>query len=196
MVHTDGSERHDAEAGESPNRASAADRAVPGVRWRRLFRGEKHELQRLRRWLTALLPDHPARDDLLSVAVELGTNAIQHTASGQGGWFTVEVAWPGRVVRVAVADGGAATGPCLNDDVTTDRDCGRGLLIVQALSFRTGVSGSQQGRTVWAEIPWAAEPMVAPAAPDGAARSADGRRPEPEAVLSLLHDGGGETGGE
>jgi hypothetical protein len=36
---------------------------------------------RLRRWLAALLPDGLERDDLTSVAVELATNAIQHTAS-------------------------------------------------------------------------------------------------------------------
>jgi hypothetical protein len=165
------------------------------VRWRQLFRGEKHELQRLRRWLAGLLPDRPARDDLLSVAVELATNAIQHTASGQDGWFAVEVAWHGPVIRVAVADGGAAGGPCLNDDPMSDR--GRGLVIVHALSLCTGVSGDQRGRTVWAEIPWAPEPAARPdAAPDGGRRSADGRRAEPEALLSLLHDGGGKARGQ
>ncbi len=165
------------------------------MRWRRLFRGEKHELQRLRRWLAGLLPDRPARDDLLSVAVELATNAIQHTASGQGGWFTVEVACHGPAVRVAVADGGAAAGPRLNDDPMSD--CGRGLVIVHALSLCTGVSGGEQGRTVWAEIPWAPEPVARPdTAPDGGRRSADGRRAEPEALLSLLHNGGGETRGQ
>jgi hypothetical protein len=165
------------------------------VRWRRTFRGEKHELQRLRRWLTGLLPDRPARDDLLSVAVELATNAIQHTGSGQGGWFTVEVAGAGPVVRVAVADGGAADGPCLTDDPLGD--CGRGLVIVHALSLVTGVCGDQRGRTVWAEVPWPPAPAARPhAGPGTGRRSADGRRAEPEAMLSLLHDGGGETGGQ
>jgi len=72
--------------------------------WQRLFRGQQTELRQLRHWLTALLPDTSARDDLVSVAVELGTNAIQHTASGDGGWFTVEVACLGPVIRVAVTD--------------------------------------------------------------------------------------------
>lgn len=165
------------------------------MRWCRTFCGEKHELQRLRRWLTGLLPERPARDDLLSVAVELATNAIQHTASGQGGWFTVEVAGHGPVIRLAVADGGAPVGPCLNDDPMAD--CGRGLVIVHALSLLTGVSGDHRGRTVWAEIPWAPEPAARPqAAQDGGHRSADGRRAEPEALLSLLHDGGCEARGQ
>jgi hypothetical protein len=99
------------------------------------------------------------------VAVELGTNAIRHTLSGRGGWFTVEVTWHGPVVRVAVADDGAATGPRVNGDAMSDG--GRGLVIVHALSTRTGVSGNHFGRTVWAEIPWGPDPAPIPvAAPD------------------------------
>jgi serine/threonine-protein kinase RsbW len=204
MVHADGSAPHGAAAGESPNGTGGPgeprgpgrpggphDPDQAGHRWRQRFRGEDHELQRLRCWLAGILPDHPARDDVLSVAVELGTNAIQHTASGRNGWFTVEVAWPGPVVRVAVADGGATSGPCLNDDPLSD--CGRGLVIVHALSVRTGVSGGRWGRTVWAEVPWA--PAARPG-PGGDGWSADGCRAEPEAILSLLHDGGREARGQ
>ena len=64
----------------------------PPWRWRRLFPGHKRELSQMRRWLSALLPDCPARDDLLSIATELASNALQHTASGRdGGWFAVEI---------------------------------------------------------------------------------------------------------
>jgi hypothetical protein len=139
-----------------------SDPAHPGVwartgwpvsrrdRWQRLFRGQEGELCQLRRWLTGLLPDTSARDDLISVAVELGTNAIQHTASGTGGWFTVEVACLGPVIRVAVTDEGAPGAPCVNEDPLSDR--GRGLVIVRALSVSSGVCGNTRGRTVWAEI--------------------------------------------
>ena len=166
MVHANGSARQDAEVGRPP-----PGDAPYGPSQRRLFRGEERELQRVRSWLAGLLPDCPARDDLISVAVELGTNAIQHTLSGRGGWFTVEVAWHGPVVRVAVADDGAATGPHMNGDAMSDG--GRGLVIVHALSTRTGVSGNHFGRTVWAEIPWGTDPVPASAAPD--------RRPVPAA---------------
>ena len=54
-------------------------------RQQRTFPGRPSELARLRRWLVGLLPDTPARDDVVTIAVELCTNAIQHTASGQGG---------------------------------------------------------------------------------------------------------------
>ena len=138
--------------------------------WQRLFRGQQTELRQLRHWVTALLPDTSARDDLISVAVELGTNAIQHTASGDGGWFTVEVACLGPVIRVAVTDEGGPGVPCLTGDplssgdlaldgdldseiaVDSESDCGRGLLIVRALSVTSGVCGNTRGRTVWAEI--------------------------------------------
>ena len=125
--------------------------------WQRLFPGQENELRQLRRWLTALLPDRPARDDFISVAVELGTNAIQHTSSGQGGWFTVEVTQRGAVARIDVTDQGAASGPELTDDPMSDR--GRGLIIVRALSESCGVRGDARGRTVWAEVAWAPEPV-------------------------------------
>lgn len=62
-------------------------------RWRQVFSGEKRQLRLMRRWLAACLPECPARDDVISVATELGSNAIVHTASGRAGWFAVELAW-------------------------------------------------------------------------------------------------------
>jgi hypothetical protein len=40
-------------------------------------------------------------------------------------------------------------------------DSGRGLIIVRALSESCGVCGDACGRTVWAEVAWAAAPVVA-----------------------------------
>jgi hypothetical protein len=48
---------------------------VPGVSWRREFPGEGGQLGVLRRWLASLLPPCPARDDVVSVANELSSNA-------------------------------------------------------------------------------------------------------------------------
>ena len=111
-------------SGTWPATWSRTGRRVPRHdRWQRLFRGQETELRQLRRWLAGLLPDSCARDDLISVAVELGTNAIQHTASGDLG--------------------GSGDG---------DSDRGRGLLIVRALSVASGVCGNPSGRTVWAEV--------------------------------------------
>ena len=150
---------------------SVPDKSDRAFRWLRLFRGQESELRQLRHWLTDLIPDSPGRDDLISVAVELGTNAVQHTASGNGGWFTVEVASLGPMLRVSVTDEGAERGPSLTADsdgapdspsASPDPDLdalagarcdrGRGLLIVRALAVTCGVCGNASGRTVWAEV--------------------------------------------
>lgn len=133
----------------------AASALAAGSRWRQVFRGNEGQLGELRRWLASLLPDCPARDDVASVATELGSNAIRHTASGRDGWFTVEIMWLDKpaAVRLAVADGGAPAGPRLIDDPLAEH--GRGLMLVHGLSARTGVAGDERGRVVWADIPWA-----------------------------------------
>jgi hypothetical protein len=110
----------------------------------------------LRRWLSALLPECPARGDLLSVATELGSNALEHTASGrQGGWFAVEVTWHQSMVLVGVADCGGPAEPRVIDDPDGER--GRGLLLVRGLSMRTGWTGDPRGRLVWAQLAWPQE---------------------------------------
>jgi anti-sigma regulatory factor (Ser/Thr protein kinase) len=132
-------------------RAVAGD----GLCWRKVIVGEEREVRTVRRWIAGLLPECPARDDVITVAVELATNAVKFTASGRGGWFVIEVTWCAATVRVAVADSGAPDGPHLVDH--PDGEQGRGLHIVQTLATRFGVSGDRQGRLVWADLPWAAD---------------------------------------
>ncbi len=133
--------------------ATASGVRTPALRWRRAFPGDHAQIGALRRWLEWLLPPCPARDDLVSVAVELGTNAVRHTASGSGGQFAVEVTWSVQMARVAVYDGGAPDGPRVIEDPLGED--GRGLLMVNTLSVRSGVSGNAQGRVVWADMLWA-----------------------------------------
>jgi hypothetical protein len=172
---------------------SGPDKSDRAHRWQRLFRGQESELRQLRHWLIGLLPESPGRDDLIAVAVELGTNAVQHTASGDGGWFTVEVACLGPMLRVSVTDEGAERGPCLTEDLPADPaldlavdldldlnldpdlevdldddtdggfDRGRGLIIVRALAVSCGVCGNASGRTVWAEVAQTRSQAPAPA---------------------------------
>src|ERR1700730_7993408 len=150
-----------------PKQASGASGTssglAPGSRWRRDFPGEESQLGVLRRWLASLLPPCPARDDVVSVANELGSNAIVHTLSGRGGRFAVEVTWYGPLVRVAVADGGAPAGPRIIDDPAGEH--GRGLLVVRELSARTGECGDERGRLVWADVPWGDAGAAEPASP-------------------------------
>jgi hypothetical protein len=126
--------------------------SVGGMRWRRVFRGDERQLGVMRRWLTALLPAGPARDDVTLVATELASNAICHTASGQGGCFTVEITWWQSVLRVGVTDCGGPAQPQVVEDPPDEH--GRGLLLVSLLSLRTGMCGDQRGRLVWADVRW------------------------------------------
>jgi anti-sigma regulatory factor (Ser/Thr protein kinase) len=130
----------------------APPQLAQGTRWRRVFPGEERELGRMRRWLASLLPACPAREDLVLVADELCTNTIQHTASGHGGSFAVEITWLAPAVRVAVADNGGPGEPQVIDNPSAED--GRGLLLVHNLSERTGVRGDHRGRTVWADVRW------------------------------------------
>ena len=146
MTAASGSRHQDAGTSAGP--------AAPGppMRWRRVFPGDGRQLSMLRRWLESLLPDCPARGDVASVATELGANAIQHTASGHGGSFTVEITWHRAAVRVAVADSGGPAEPRVIDDPAGEH--GRGMLLVQGLSVRTGICGDHRGRLIWADILW------------------------------------------
>ena len=141
-----------ATSGSADQTASApAAASEPDLRWQQAFPGEERQIGELRRWLGGLLPACTARDDVVSVAVELATNAVKFSASGRGGWFAVEIAWYRQTVRVAVADGGGPTGPHVIDDPMGDH--GRGLVMVRALSTSTGAFGDHRGRLVWAEVP-------------------------------------------
>jgi serine/threonine-protein kinase RsbW len=129
-----------------------------GMRWRRVFPGDKRQLGVMRQWLASLLPDGPARDDVVLIATELASNAICHTASGQGGCFAVEIRWRRSAVRVAVADSGGPAQPRIIEDPAGER--GRGLLLVRGLSQRTGTCGDHQGRLVWADVRWDGPPEL------------------------------------
>lgn len=147
--------------GQSKGSTSPSSPLAPDLRWRQVFPGHERELSNMRRWLSLLLPDCPARDNVLSVATELGSNAIQHTASGQGGSFTVEITWRPSTAQVTVADFGSPAEPHVIDEPTGE--CGRGLLLVRGLSVRTGHTGDQRGRLVWAQIPWDGPSPAVPA---------------------------------
>jgi serine/threonine-protein kinase RsbW len=140
--------------------------AAGGPRWRRVFPGRDDQVREVRHWLAGRLPGAPERDDVIVVAVELATNAIRHTASGRGGCVLVEVTWPGRVVRVAVGDGGAPHGPRLVPGRAGLEERWRGLHLVRALAASAGVCGDHRGRVVWADVAWTgARPAETAAAP-------------------------------
>jgi anti-sigma regulatory factor (Ser/Thr protein kinase) len=116
----------------------------------------------VRRFVSCLLAGCPARDALVSCASELAANAVVHTASGAGGFFSVEVACPRTgVARVSVTDAGGPTEPRAGKPVIDEPAdvgdlpvSGLGLALVAARASHWGFSDARAGRTVWAEATW------------------------------------------
>ncbi len=163
----------------------SAGHAQPAPPWTRTFRGIPASVSQARRFVAELLPGCPAREVLIACVSELCANAITHTASGQGGAFTVEVDLPrDGVARIAVTDDGgpslpvarsldplasdpAALDPAASDPAALDpaaldlmAEGGRGLALVAACTRRWGYAKDGPGLTVWAESCW---PVAVPA---------------------------------
>jgi anti-sigma regulatory factor (Ser/Thr protein kinase) len=155
----------------------------PGLRWARAFPGSLDQVAAARRFVACLLEECPARDALVACTSELAANAVVHTASGDDGFFTVEVCCPrGGVARVLVTDAGGPTEPAAGAPVeatATDEAmddlpvCGLGLAVVAASTSRWGWYDAGPGRTVWAEASWPVAVLAAPRVPRvvGAARN-------------------------
>ncbi len=85
-------------------------------------------------------------DDATLVAAELLANARQHGFAP----VTVSVSGGAGCVRVGVRDASARTP--VRPNVSTSNMTGRGVLLVEALSARWGVSVDERGKVVWADF--------------------------------------------
>ena len=140
---------------------SAGGPALPGRPLagtaRGTFPGQAAHVGKARRFIAGVLGDGwPRLDDVLLLASEVTSNAVRHTASGDGGRFDVTVAVfaAGDCVRVEVADQGSASEPRMTggDDRAGMLAGGRGLRIVEVLADRWGHAGDELGRVVWFEV--------------------------------------------
>lgn len=127
---------------------------LPVMCWRWSVPGDPGQARRVRERARALLDDHPAEADILTVASELFANAVRHTASGRpGGLVSLEIRRWRQRVTVAVADQGGPDEPALRTvGETLDglAEGGRGLLTVAAYASRWCWRGDSTGRTVTA----------------------------------------------
>jgi anti-sigma regulatory factor (Ser/Thr protein kinase) len=96
---------------------------------------------------------HPALDGVGLSVSELATNAIRHTPSGAGGRFTIRLAAADRRIRAEVVNDGMIDGePHPTSEPGADAEHGRGLLLIEALADRWGVTRCADRTTVWAEF--------------------------------------------
>ncbi|MBQ1100823.1 ATP-binding protein [Streptomyces sp. b94] len=97
----------------------------------------------------------PASDTVALVVAELAANAVLH-GRVPGRDFELRLTYdrPAELVRVAVSDThpGHPEWSASAVQPSTDTDGGRGLLLVEAVADRWGVTGrTGPGKTVWAE---------------------------------------------
>jgi anti-sigma regulatory factor (Ser/Thr protein kinase) len=175
-----------------------------GMLWRRAFKGTKAQVAEVRRFVACLLEQCPAREALITCVSELSANAVVHTASGYGGFFTVEVSCPRNgVARFSVTDAGGPTEPAAgapvdaevgNEDVDDLPVCGLGLALVAASASCWGYHDSGSGRTVWAEASWPVAVLGRPGE-TGAVRRDFPEHAAPSRFISLMPVALGTPGG-
>ncbi|MGW1210301.1 ATP-binding protein [Streptomyces sp. NPDC002499] len=95
-------------------------------------------------------------DTVALVVAELASNAVLH-ARVPGRDFALRLEHRADALRIEVADARGDRGPVAaaptTTDTTADHDHGRGLVIVDALASRWGVTDrSGPGKIVWVEI--------------------------------------------
>lgn len=118
------------------------------VEWGKSYPGSAAQLQQLRADLNSVLQGFDAADDAVLLLSELGANAIRHSASNNGGMFTVRVrGFPGRWLLGEVEDSGSEW----HGDLVRSARSASGLNIMTALSAARGVvpCGPAASRTVW-----------------------------------------------
>ena len=118
---------------------------------RRVFPGDPAQVAHARRFVQRTLAPHGPVADAALLTSELATNAIRHTATGQGGTFEIIICQRPATVRIAVVGAGspAIPAPLRPGDLASS---GRGLALVDALARQWGQHGNRHSRAVWFEL--------------------------------------------
>jgi anti-sigma regulatory factor (Ser/Thr protein kinase) len=102
-----------------------------------------------RRFVTEVIGQRPAADDVVLLASELVTNALVHAHDATT--VTVTVAMTAAFIRVDVSDDGRTGIPQWHDADSRAED-GRGFQIVNALAERWGFTREQDRTCCWFEV--------------------------------------------
>jgi len=124
--------------------STAAKRRFQGT-----YSAEPVQVGCARRALAQALSGHPSAAGATLIVSEFATNAVLHSASGNGGKFTLHAEIYPTSVRIAVADAGGPWRLARHDD-------GRphGLDVAEAVAGpgNWGICGDDTGRIAWATI--------------------------------------------
>ena len=107
------------------------------------------QVRQARAALAALLRDCPLADEAILVASELVTNSVRHSASRDGGEFTLRAEVRAGFVRIEVEDAGGPWGGGPGDD---GRPHGFDVVDAIAGSRNWGIGGDARGRIAWARL--------------------------------------------
>ncbi len=127
------------------NTATAAD----VCQFQATYRAEPAQVGQARRALAEALGGCPLADDAALIASEMATNSVLHSASGNGGEFTLRAEVRERYVWVEVEDAGGSWTLVPHDD---GRPHGLDVIEATAGAGNWGVDGDASGRIVWAMI--------------------------------------------
>jgi serine/threonine-protein kinase RsbW len=115
------------------------------------YPAEPIQVRQVRAALAALLHGCPRADDTILVASEYATNSVVHSASSDGGQFTVRADVQQNHVRIEVEDGG---GPWQGTPGDDGRPHGFDVVAAIAGPQNWGVDGDTDGRVAWATLSW------------------------------------------
>jgi len=110
--------------------------------------------------------------DIALIASELVGNAVRHGLPLPSGHIAIEWTFTEDSYRITVTDGGDAAPRISPREAEPEDTCGRGLMIVAALTADWGVERTSAGTSVWASGPL---PQAAPLSQEAHhARDGDG----------------------
>lgn len=127
--------------------------ASKGTSASRAFPGRQDQVAQVRAFVKLVLGPVPVLDEAVLLVSELATNAIMHTASGDGGTFGVAIRRFVSSVHVEVRDSGSSRAPVALPQDTMSEE-GRGLGLVDLVADNWGHSGNANGRSVYFELCW------------------------------------------
>ncbi|MFE2377561.1 ATP-binding protein [Streptomyces sp. NPDC059398] len=117
----------------------------------RFYRRERRSVRAAREFTRSALTDWEAAgraDEVLLCVSELATNAVLHGVPPGRGYRLQLRSYGDGLLRVEVHDSGDGV-PRI---AAVADETGRGLLLVEALADRWGVSSRSPGKTVWCEF--------------------------------------------